>query len=172
MAGLKTAGVVLFTAAAIGLLVWRGLGWWHSGESGAGVWFYDLSEKKLYSVPGTTVPPHKGVGGKSGDGVRAIVVSLGSEPNSPRQRKVAYLETYTPELKSLLEQVLAARSSGKPSPVPVPPRDSSFFQTNTLVKRLEEPQWHTLSSPEGLKATTEWRSWRGPQGQAPTVCVP
>ena len=54
-----------------------------TGEEGATTWFYDQSENRLYEVPRDTIPPHKGIGGPSGDGVRAVVVAFRAEQNDP-----------------------------------------------------------------------------------------
>ena len=143
-----------------------------TGEEGATTWFYDQSEKRLYEVSRNTIPPHKGIGGPSGDGVRAVVVAFRAEQGGPRKRRIAYLESYTPELKDLLEKVQAARASGQAFKGRIPARDSEYFQTNSLVKGLAETEWHASSSLEGRRAMTEWRSWRGPDGQPPVVCVP
>jgi CPA1 family monovalent cation:H+ antiporter len=40
------------------------------------------------------------------------------------------------------------------------------------AKGPEETEWHASSSPEGRRVMAEWRSWRGPDGQPPVVCVP
>ena len=159
-------------AAAVGFVSTRVHGFRRTGEEGATIWFYDQSEKRLYEVPRDTIPPHKGIGGRSGDGVRAVVVAFRAEQSDPRKRRIAYLETYTPALKELLERAGAARAAGRAFKGGVPPRDSSYFQTNCLVKGPEESEWHASSSPEGRRAMTEWRSWRGPDGQPPVVCVP
>jgi hypothetical protein len=143
-----------------------------TGEEGATTWFYDQSEKRLYEVPRDTLPPHKGIGGLSGDGVRAVVVAFRAEQSDPRKRRIAYLESYTPELKDLLEKVQAARASGQPFKGHIPTRDSDFFQTNSLVKGPAESVWHASNSPEGRRVMREWRSWRGADGQPPVVCVP
>ena len=74
--------------------------------------------------------------------MRAVVVAFRAEQDDPRKRRIAYLETCTPELKDLLEEVQAARASGQPLKGRMPLRDSDFFQTNTLVKGLEETEWH------------------------------
>ena len=146
--------------------------WWETGEQRARVWFYDLSEKRLYALPVSTLPPQPGVGGKRGDGVRAVVVAFGPDARKSGERRVAYLETYRPELKQLLDQVKAARAKGEPFAGSPPSPESDFYQTNTLVKRADEDGWHPLNSPEAAKITTEWRSWRGLHGEAPLICVP
>src|ERR1700721_2557739 len=49
------------------------------GDAGSRAWFYDESEKKLYLMPVTTIPPDKGIGGQSGDGEKAVVVTFGKD---------------------------------------------------------------------------------------------
>jgi len=169
---LKLAAAVALAIVAVAFVSKRVGGFRRTGEEGATTWFYDQSEKRLYEVPRDTIPPDKGIGGPSGDGVRAVVVAFRAEQNDPRKRRIAYLETCTPELKDLLEKVQAARASGQAFEGRVPARDSAYFQTNSLVKGLAETEWHASSSPEGRRAMTEWRSWRGPDGQPPVVCVP
>lgn len=166
------AGLGLALAAAVGFGVSRSSALWRNGEQHAKGWFYDLSEKMLYAGPISDVPPQKGVGGKSGDGVRAVVVGFGGTPSRPGESRIAYLETYTPELKKSLEEVQTARAAGKPFAGKLPAADSDFFQTNTLVKRVDDANWQPLNTSEGAKITGEWRAWRGPQGETPMVSVP
>lgn len=142
------------------------------GGERASVWFYDESQKRLYAAPDDTIPPHEGCGGKPDDGVRAVVVAFRGEERDSRKRRIAYLEIYTAELKALLEQARAARASGRVLGGQMPTRDSDYFQSHTLVRRVEESDWHAVNSAEGLRITSEWRAWRGPEGQAPVVCVP
>jgi hypothetical protein len=164
-AGALAVAGVAFVSERVG-------GFRKSGEEGGTTWFYDQSEKRLYKVPRDTIPPDKGIGGPSGDGVRAVVVAFRAEQDDPRKWRIAYLETCTPELKDLLAKVQAARANGQASVGGIPARDSDYFQTNSLVKGLDETEWHAISSPEGRRAMTAWRSWRGPDGQPPVVCVP
>ncbi len=88
-------------------------------------------------MPASTVPPDKGIGGSSGDGVRAVVVAFRAEQSDPHKWRIAYLETFTPELKDLLEKVQAARAAGRAFKGRIPARDSDYFQTNSLVKSLD-----------------------------------
>ncbi len=168
----KLAAAVALAVFAVAFVSERFGGFHRTGEEGAGVWFYDQSAKRLYAMPRDTLPPDKGIGGPSGDGVRAVVVAFRGEQNDPRKRRIAYLESYTPELKQLLDQIRTAHVSGQPFAGGVPARNSDFVQTNTLVKSVEDSAWHAASSPEGQRAMTAWRSWRGPDGQAPVICVP
>jgi hypothetical protein len=169
---LEFAAAVAMVVIAVGFVSKRVGGFRKTGEEGATTWFYDQSEKRLYEAPRDTVPPHKGIGGPSGDGARAVVVAFRAEQGDPRKRRIANLETCTPQLKDLLEKVQAARASGQPFKGRMPLRDSDFFQTNSLVKGPAESVWHASNSPEGRRVMTEWRSWRGLDGQLPIVCVP
>jgi hypothetical protein len=169
---LKVTAAVLLAAVATGFVIARFNSARRTGEENGQVWFYDESEKRLYPVAGDTLPPHKGIGGRKDDGVRAIVVAFRGEQSDPRKRRIAYLQTYTAELKALLESVRAARAAGRPFKGGIPSRDSDFFQTNTLVKAPDDDLWHPSSSAEGQNIMSAWRSWRGPDGQPPVVCVP
>jgi len=169
---LKLALAITLAGAAIVLVIERVRAFTRSGEDGARLWFYDQSEKRLYAVPNDTIPPHRGIGGKSGDGVRAIVVAFGSPSTDRAKLRIAYLQTYSPELKQALEQIHAARLAYKKYAGLLVSPESDFYQTNTLVKLPEDPEWSPLASSAGLAITTQWRSWRGPGGAAPVVCVP
>jgi hypothetical protein len=143
-----------------------------TGEAGTRVWFYDQSEKRLYGLSAGMVPPHKGVGGQSGDGVRAVVVNFRTEHDSRVQRRIAYLQTYASELSQLLQQIQDARAPRRPYSGLIPSRDSDFFQTNTLVRRPDDTAWQSSNTPEAQRIISEWRSWRGPDGQPPIPDVP
>ncbi|HWD20550.1 MAG TPA: hypothetical protein VHB20_14885 [Verrucomicrobiae bacterium] len=160
---LKIAGALALSVAAVGLLARQFHRASETGEDGAAVWFYDESAQRLYRAPRDTIPPDK-------HGVRAFVVAPRSAQRD--QQKIAYLETYGPPLKTLLEEVRRARAAGQPFRGQIPARNSDFIQTNTLVRRETENAWHAAGSPEGQKIETEWRSWRGPNGEELVVCVP
>jgi hypothetical protein len=165
-----SAGGLLLVALALGISRLHHVT--ATGEEGARIWFYDQSEQKLYAVPRDTIPPHPGIGGTKGDGVRAIVVALPQEQKDPAKRQIAYLETYTLELQELLEGVRAARAAGQPYAGKLPDSESNFIQKNTLVRRPTESSWHDIASPEGQKIMTEWRKTLAPEGQPLVVCVP
>lgn len=163
-------GLVLVGAALFSISRFRHA--MNTGEEGVGVWFYDQSEQQLYSAPRDTIPPHKGVGGEAGDGARAMVVICRAEQNDPGKRRIAYLETHTPELRRVLEGVQAARTAGRVYQGEIPSPDSDFFQKNTLVRRVEETTWHDVGSSEAQTIMTEWRGWSCPDGSPPMVCTP
>jgi hypothetical protein len=142
------------------------------GEDGARVWFYDQSARRLYAALREAVPPDRGIDSVKGDGVRAVVILFRGDHDQPASRRIAYLETYTPELKSRLDRARVARESGTVPAEPLPARSSDYFLTNTLVKRVDDSEWHTLTSSNGRKILSEWHSWRSPDGRTPVVCLP
>ena len=169
---LKLAAIVLPTLIVIAWAIHRTAGLRRTGDQNARVWFYDQSEKCLYPASPDILPPDRGVGGRKGDGVRAVVVTFRGHKNDAGNRRIAYLQTYSPELKNLLDRVCAARAAGHPFKDQIPTRDSDYFQTNTLVSRADHPTWHPACSTEGQRIMSEWRSWRGPDGQAPVLSTP
>jgi len=167
---LKTA-LILSGVAIAGWLAYSSLrNSFRQRDPGGRVWFYDESEKKLYTMPVATMPPDKGIGGPAGDGERAIVVSFGKNQHDRSQWRIAYLEKYTPDLKKTLDELILARAAHRIFDGSVPSRQSKYFQTNTLVKRVEDHDWYTADSDEGKKILKEWRAWHGPDGSGPAVC--
>lgn len=124
--------------------------------------FFDLSEKKLFAASREALPPIRGLNDAEEDAVRAVVISPSGNPKDKAGRKIAYLEKYAPEFKQRLEQVRL----GQADPLPRGTRDGFRF-----VKRVEDPEWLPVSSPEGGKLLTEWNV-PGPDGKYPAVCVP
>ena len=162
---LKPAGAVVLAVAAVWFIAARYSHFRQAGEGGARVWFYDEQKKQLYAVERDTIPP-------DGRGVRAVVVAFRGEEGDAAKRRVAYLESYGQPLKDALERAKAARASGKVLNEPPPSRETEFFRTNNLVRRVNETEWHIAGSPEGRQVMTEWRTWRAPDGRDPVVCVP
>jgi hypothetical protein len=139
-----------------------------NGEAGARVWFYDQSANRLYPAPRDLIPPD----GNNEVRVRAMVVGFQGLGNEVSRLKIAYLEKYSPEFKSLLEQEEAAHAAKKPFDGKVPSQSSAYYRDNTLVKRPGEDSWHAIGTPEARQIMAEWREWRGPAGQLPIISVP
>jgi hypothetical protein len=168
----KAVFAIILAGVAVKLITSQVSNFRKSGEEGAMSWFYDESEKRLYQASRDTIPPDKGIGGPSGDGVRAVVIAFGASQKDPAKLKIAYLETHTAALKTLLDRVRSARLALRPFDGQIPSRTSSYFQDNTLVRRESDKEWYPTSGDEGRKIVSEWRGWRGPEGQRPIVCVP
>ncbi|MBE0545427.1 MAG: hypothetical protein IH623_29155 [Verrucomicrobia bacterium] len=132
------------------------------GGVGENEFFYDLSEKKLFAAPRESLPPIRGINDAEEDGVRAVVIVLGSNPDDKAARTIAYLEKYAPELKQHLHKVRAGEAE------PLPTRVRNGYR---LVKRVEDEAWHPLNTPQGEKILTEWNV-AGPDGKYPVVCSP
>ena len=101
-------------------------------------------------------------------GVRAIVICTNGDPADQGHRQIAYLEKYSPEIKQLFEEVRQARAAGHPAARSI---DRSQIPPNTLVRRLQDTDWHPLNTPEGKSIANEWNA-PGPDGRAPVVCSP
>ncbi len=156
------AGVLLAMVAAV--LVLRTFR--HGPDSDGMVFFYDLSEQKLFPAPRASIPPIRGINNDEADGVRAIVISDSGDPKDRKRQRIAYLEKYTPQLKAGFE---AARQHSADAPANVIRREE--VPANTLVRRLTDKDWHRMNSPEGEKIVTEWNV-PGLDGSYPSVCVP
>lgn len=161
------AGAVLAAAIVLGAMRWRSS--FSSDESQARAFFYDQSERRLYAAPRDSLPPHEGVGGEAGDGVRAVVVAPAGDPSS---RTIAYLETYSPALHDKLAFVQAAKKAGKGAGVKGPAGDEPFVLRNTMVRRESEAQWHDMTTAEARRIMMEWTTRRDAQGRPLTVVTP
>jgi len=142
-------------------------------QSDSGVtmaFFYDQSEKKIFTAPGDSSPPLAGVGGEPDDAVRAVLIAPRGMESNAAAREIAYLETFTPELKSMIEQRRAAIAQGQPAQ---DISDREFIARNTLVKlATPDAKWVPQNSPDGQTLTTAWLSKPTPGGKGWSVCKP
>lgn len=162
-ASFSLIAVVAVAFAVVKVTQFRG-----GGEAGAKVWFYDQKASRLYAAPRNRISPD----GQDDSRVRAVVVGFQGMGNNPRELKIAYLEKFTPEFKSLLEQAESAHAALRPFSEEIPPANSAYYQTNTFVKRPGDAVWSAVGADEGRQIMDEWRDWRGPAGQAPVISVP
>jgi hypothetical protein len=126
-------------------------------------YFYDVSEKKLFTAPRTSVPPIKGISDAVEDGVRAVVISTTGNCRDKSSLKVAYLETFSPELKQQMET--AQRTGGSPL------MSRAMALGHRLVKRPTDANWFPMDSPDAERILNEWAT-PGPNGLTPVVCAP
>ena len=146
-------------AAAVFLLI-RSV---NDGSTRHGVFFYDLSARKLFTAPEGSVPPIRGIDGPEEDAVRAVVVSVTGNPADKSSWRVAYLERYSPELK---QQIETAQAGGPP---PALGRGSS--SNHRWVRRTNDLDWSPLGSEAGERVVAEWMS-AGATGASPVICTP
>lgn len=126
------------------------------------IYFYDLSDRKLFTGSQDAVPPIPGLDGEGEDGVRAIVFSPTGDCEGDRQ--IAYLEKYSPQLKGEFE-------AAKANPGQDLPRMSrSAAQGHTFVRRVDETTWHPVNTEEGGRIMGEWRTLHA--DKQPIICVP
>lgn len=155
----KIIGSIALIALAV-LVLTR---WMGRGSSGEQAFFYDESRQELFVGPRDAVPPIEGVDGGEPDGVRAVVVSTTGNPKDRHSRKIAYLETYSPELKRQMEQ--AQTRGGSPSI----PRGMTAL--HRFVRRPGDTNWFPMTSPEADVILAEWLT-AGPNGGRATICTP
>ncbi len=148
----------------LGFAAWMFFRHFQSERTGSDLaFFYDLSEKKLFTSQRTNIPPIKGINDGKLDAVRAIVVSTNGHPRDKSSWTIAYLETYSEELKQQME---TARASGGS---PTMGRGAASF--HRLVKGVSDADWVPMNSPQGEQIVNRWLTL-GPGGSAATVCTP
>ena len=157
---LLLVAALLMLAAAGGIFARFGRG--EHGPSGL-AYFYDLNEQKLFTAPRSSIPPIRGLKGGEAGGVRAVVVSTSGDPGDQQNRKIAYLEKYSNELKSQIESVRAGKSAESL------PRE--YRRQLIFVKRPADSDWQPAGSKEGEQIMNEWQT-PGPDGRKPVVCMP
>jgi hypothetical protein len=164
---LATGSVLVLAALAVIFATGR-VRHFRGGEGGARVWFYDRGAKRLYAAPRDLIPPD----GDTDARVRAVVIGFQGLGNDMSQLKIAYLEKYSVEFKSLLQRAATAHAGKQPFLEKIPSQNSAYFQDNTFVKRPHEDSWHNAGTAEARQIMTDWREWRGPGGQSPVISVP
>jgi hypothetical protein len=154
-------GLALVILILAGVLAWRFMVQDRRGSDKT--FFYDLSEKKLFTGPRTAIPPITGINDSEEDAMRAVVISTNGNPKDKSSWTIAYLEKYSPELKSQMEE--AQRTGGSPA------MGRGLAQRHRFVRRLTDSQWFSLDSPEGEAAVTDW-AVPSDDGKTPVVCTP
>lgn len=154
-------------AAAVGLFGLAGVITWRFLHESDGIsekaFYYDLSEQKLFVAERGLIPPIRGLNDATEDGVRAVVISRSGKSEDKASHEIAYLETYSPELKQQMEAAKAAGTS--------PAMGRTSAQAHRLVKRVKDVDWVSLATPEGERIVAEWTT-SGPNGASPVVCSP
>lgn len=158
------AVVLLAVAGVLLVRFWRG----QSKDTDGVVYFYDLSEQRLFTAPRSAVPPIQGINDAEPDGVRAVVISATGNPREKKNIQIAYLEKYTPELKAQIEALRRAEAAGQST---IGMIGHGVVPKNTLVRRLTDPDWVAVTTPAGERIVSEWNV-PGPDGRYPVVCAP
>jgi hypothetical protein len=156
----KLVGALILLGVA-GWMIWRFLA--DDGGVSGKAYFYDLSERRLFTGPRDAVPPIKGVNDAEADAVRAVVISTNGVATDRSARRIAYLEKYSPDLKREME---AAQASGTS-----PQMGRALAQAHRFVRRVDDPQWHPLTSEEAERIVNEWLT-AGPDGGPAVICTP
>lgn len=156
---LRAVGVVALLAGA-GYLVIRQFGGAAPGEK---AFFYDVSAQRIFAAPRNALPPIRGVDGPDEDAFRAMVISTNGKPSDRRSWHVAYLEKYSPELKT---KMAAAHASDTGLAM-----GRMEAQGHRFVRRLTDTEWHAMTTDEADAIVSGWAR-PGPDGITPVVCSP
>jgi hypothetical protein len=135
-------------------------------EKSAGVYFYDLSEGRLFVAPPSSVPPIEGLNKGQHDAVRAVVIATNGDCADKKARGIAFLEKYSPQLKQQIEAVQKAGPAAGSLKLEIGRGEAG---DHIFVRRLSEDKWYTRASPEGQKIMIEWQG-EGPK--MPALCIP
>ena len=141
------------------------IGWFMMGEGGGdgpkSLWFYDLNSGELFVGPVASLPPIeapsgdlKGAAAGTPAGVLASVISIEGDS----EKKVAFLQAYTPDAKQLIEASRNAQGGA--------PADYDKIMKGTLValppaKPGDAITWVPMSSPDGYKITRAMETLAG-----------
>jgi hypothetical protein len=135
---------------------------WRANSSGPKAFFYDLSKNQLFEADANLIPPIRGIDNADEDGVKAVVIA--ANPSDRKNRRIAYLERFSPELKRDMEEARANHTA--------PLISRAAAQSLRFVRRpAADAQWYPMISPEGQRIVSEWTA-PGPDGLSPVVCVP
>ena len=116
-----------------------------SGKLGSRAFYYDESAKRLFVAEAQQYPPIDGIDDSSNrrDGVQAIVYTCGEGA----ERQIAYLRRYTDEAIRIFQQADLALSERREGPPEA--SDRRYITENTLVRRVDDDEWHSQMSREG-----------------------
>jgi hypothetical protein len=134
---------------------------WRASKAGPQAFFYDLSKGQLFTADANLIPPIRGIDGSEEDGVKAVVIA--PSPNDRKNRKIAYLERFSPELKRDMEEARANHTA--------PMISRAAAQGLRFVRRAADSNWYPMISPEGQRIVSEWTA-PGPDGLSPVVITP
>jgi ABC-type glycerol-3-phosphate transport system substrate-binding protein len=157
-----TLAGVLFALAILFFILFS------SPEGEALEFFYDESEKKLFTAPTGSIPPIKGINDDQLDGVRAIVIAPKGQRDDESAHRIAYLEKWSPQLKQHMEAASKAKAAGHTVPNIVDRSQRKFHQ---FIRRADSPQWYTMNTDEAAKIMATLRT-KDEQGKIPDICTP
>ena len=157
-----TLAGVLFALAILFFILFS------SPEGEALEFFYDESEKKLFTAPTGSIPPIKGINDDQLDGVRAIVIAPKGQRDDESAHRIAYLEKWSLQLKQHMEAASKAKAAGHTVPNIVDRSQRKFHQ---FIRRADSPQWYTMNTDEAAKIMATLRT-KDEQGKIPDICTP
>ena len=137
-------------------------------EADALAYFYDQSAHTLFPAARDAIAPLRGTDSSELDAVRAVVVA----PRDNRvARRIAYLQTHTPELRDRLAAIRQSKQSSG-APLKALSGDDPFVLKNSLVRRESDGTWYDLTTPQAREILREWTTWTDDSGSPLIVVTP
>lgn len=144
-----------FAIIVVALVVVGTIGWFILGEGSDDgpkkLWFYDLNTGELFAGNVAELPP---IAAPSGDfmggpaGVLASVIKI----EGSSEKKVAFLQTYSPQAKQMIEASRKGQDKGG-----APANDGEIMAGTLIALPPAKPgdpiKWVSMSSPDGSKIT-------------------
>ena len=142
---------------------------------GEQAYFYDESAERVFTSATGQYPPIVGIDGSASaderDGVRAMVFTCCDTclAKADGQPQIAYLQQFTIEAADLMAEADALAAQGLPAPPNA--ADRTWISANTLVRTLDDPQWHAKTSRRGQEITGRLHA-KCPAGVFPRLADP
>ncbi len=157
------AVVVIIVVLALSIRSFMG------GGSTTGVpsraYYWDTSNGTLHIRPMTDYPPLTGATGKP-TLVQAYFYACGSCSD----KKLAYLQEYSPQAKAMLDKMIKGGQAGKPGGFSPMAEEAMMSQNSVLVRSpAKGSPWVPLNSPQGQQVTTPPTC---PGSQTLKICSP
>lgn len=128
-------------------------------------YFWDTSNGTLHTRPMTDYPPLIGATGKP-TLVQAYFYTCGSCAD----KKLAYLQKYSPQAKAMLDKMIQSGKAGKPQGFSPMAEEAMMSQNSQLVRSpAKGSPWVPISSPQGQQIITPPAC---PAGGMLKICMP
>lgn len=142
------AVVVIIVVLALSIRSFMGGGATTGVPSNA--YYWDTSNRTLHIRPMTDYPPLTGSTGKP-TLVQAYFYTCGSCAD----KKLAYLQKYSTQAKSMLDNMLKGGQAGKPGGFSPMAQEAMMSQDSVLVRSpAKGSPWVPMNSPQGQQVTT------------------
>ena len=152
------------TIIVVALALVGTIGWFVMDDSGSEgpkkLWFYDINTGELFAGDVAELPPIAAPSGdlKGASGTPAGVLASVIKLEGAEDKKIAFLQAYTPQAKQMIEASRQSQGSA--------PADYEKIMSGTMValpptKPSDPIKWVAMSSPDGYKITMAMETLAG-----------